>query len=81
VRYVVTFLIGAFMGGPIWIRIGRHHARALRSYHDLQATRQAMTGLARRTFDEWVGLVKKLIVLAAVAAFVVAMTVSIGHNR
>lgn len=80
-RYVVVFLIGSFAGGPVWVRIGRHHARALRAYHDLQASRQAITGLARRTVDEWVGLVKKLIVLAAAAAFVVAMTVAIGHNR
>jgi ABC-type transport system involved in cytochrome c biogenesis permease subunit len=77
-RYLIVFGLGGLVGGPLWIRIGRHHARALRASRDLLATKQAITGLARKTFDEWARVFRAAGVIVIVGIVVVAMVVGGG---
>ncbi len=78
-RYLIVFCLGALFGGPLWIRIGRHHARAVRASADLLGAKNAITGLARRTVYEWTRLIRAAGLIVILGIVVVAMVV--GGNR
>jgi hypothetical protein len=73
---VIVYLIGGITLGPLWLRAGRAHARALRASADLMATKQAITGLARRTVAEWMAVVRVAGLLVLIGIVVVAMVVN-----